>query len=478
MRKIIPAPEDEDIVRLKPILGLRPGIYLGALYGLAILAVLFFLCLFPGLSRPGSVLIVNTRPQGAAIRVDGINRGSAPEKIFVEKGSHTLELVMPGFETQRLELEVPGRIALSLFFPRRLVVEETLMTGDPLGVLLVAAEDYAAWSFTGEAAAAYQIPLSLSEGVYRAAPSLKGEQREAARDIIPAAARFAVSQASLRDLGRAKMLLDNGGFAPSPLSLAQSAGDILSWLSASPGTAPWLASLLPAEAAARIKDSPWFAQAGSSGGTPAVAAGGQAGVPARPALPASLQAAGLLFYRVSADTDFYYGETPVSAGAWETFVRARPEWGADNSSRLREQNLVNSDYLITPGDGQIKAEDPRTAVSWHAARAFCQWLGEQLPPGFETWEVRLPAEAEWEHAAAVFSPESKGSSRLWEWCLDPYTSLPSFSAAPWAVEALSSPEQVLRGGTRGSLPPNFCSPFVGFRPFIALRATGGGRRNK
>jgi formylglycine-generating enzyme required for sulfatase activity len=470
MQRITPVLEDEDKVQLKPILGIRPGVYLSALYGLFILIIFFFVCLFPGLSRPGSILSISTRPQGAAIRIDGLNRGSSPDRIFVEKGLHRVELVLPGFESRQLELEVPGRAAFSLFFPRRVMVEETLNTGAPLAVISAAAADYTGWSFTGEATAAYQLPLSLSEGVYRAAPLLKGEQIAEAQELIPAAARFAVSQASLRDLGRAKMLLDNGGLAPSPLSLTQSAGDILAWLSSSPEAAPWLVTVLPAEAAARVKNSPWYAQTAEGGGTSA----GAGGYSVAAGLPAYLQVAGLRFRRVDAGKagtgNFYAAESPVSTTAWETFVQARPEWALENSGQLREQGLVNSDYLITLDNaGQGAAQ---TAVSWHAALAFCQWLGEQLPPGFEAWEIRLPSETEWEYA--LEAQNNALEANFWEWCADPYAPLASFPASPRAVQAVGSPERVLRGRAeaRASLPPHFCSPFTGFRPFIMLRASG------
>jgi hypothetical protein len=469
MQRITPALEDEDKVQLKPILGIRPGVYLSALYGLVILIILFFVCLFPGLSRPGSVLSISTRPQGAAIRVDGLNRGSSPDRIFVGKGPHRVELVLPGFESRQLDLEVPSRAAFSLFFPRQVIVEETLSTKAPLAVISAAAADYAGWSFTGEATAAYQLPLSLSEGVYRAAPLLEGDQIAEARELIPAAARFAVSQASLRDLGRAKMLLDNGGLAPSPLSLTQSAGDILTWLSSSPEAAPWLATVLPAEAAARVKNSPWYTQAAEGGGT----AAGNNSYSLAAGLPAYLQVAGLRFRRVDAGKagtgNFYAGESPVSTLAWDAFVQARPEWALENSGELREQGLVNSDYLITLDN----AGASQTAVSWHAALAFCQWLGEQLPPGFEAWEIRLPTETEWEYT--LEAQNNALEANFWEWCVDPYAPLASFPASPRAVQAVGSPEKVLRGGprtgVRASLPPNFCSPFTGFRPFIMLRAS-------
>jgi hypothetical protein len=451
--------ESDDRVRLPPILGVRPGVYLSALYGLIILAVFFSLCVYPGLSRPGSAVSFHSEPWGAAIRIDGINRGAAPEDIFLEQGSHAVELALPGFETRRFELETPGRIFFSLFFPRRLRVRENLAAAAPLSVIAAAAGDYAAWSFTGEATGAYQIPLSLSEGVYRGAGFLEGEDKAGAAELIRAAARFAVSQASLRDLSRAKLLLDNGGRAPSALSLIHSAGDILSWLSSTPGADAWLGALLPPESP--VRDSAWGPAAGPGVSNPA------AGPAVSPAAGPSIGAGGLSFRRLEALPGLYYSETPVDLAAWEEFVRDRPQWALENTAGLLEQKLVSGDYLISPG-GESGA---RTGVSWHGALAFCRWISGRLPPGFEAWEVRLPAEAEWEIFSSGEDSLAGGAEGLWEWCGDPYAPFPHFPAAPEAAAAVSSPERVLRkaGMPRGSLPPEFCSPFVGFRPFLAPR---------
>lgn len=453
--------ETDDRVQLPPILGIRPGVYLSVLYGFVILGVLFFLCVFPGLSRPGCMVSFRSEPWGAAIRIDGIYRGAAPEELFIEQGPHTVELVLPGFETRRLELESPGRIFFSLFFPRRLEIRERLVTGEALSVIAAAAEDYAAWSFTGEATGAYQIPLSLSEGLYRGGPFLKSGERAEAAELIRAAARFTASQASLRDLSRAKFLLDNGGLAPSPLTLVRSAGDILSWLSSTPGAKTWLGEILPRETGTLVLNSAWVSPAEDSG--PANPGAGAEG-------PLLTGAGGLLFRRL-APLDLYYCETTVDSGAWEEFLRARPEWAIENIAGLREQGLVTGDYLIPPAQGPETG--PRTGVSWYGALAFCRWLGGELPPGFEGWEFRLPGEAEWEAAEGFLTDQaySGAPEGLWEWCADPYAPFPFFPAGPGAVAAVSSPERVLRKKSmpRASLPPEFCSPFVGFRPFLVPR---------
>jgi hypothetical protein len=479
--------EEEDKIHLKPFLGLRPGVYLSIIYGAAILAALFFLFLFPGISRPGSLITVKSEPWGAAVRLDGIYQDTAPCEFFVSRGSHSLELVLPGFESRKIEVQVPGRLAFSLVFPRRFSLEGRLSPGSfqdggALGIAAGAAADYAAWTFAGEPTEAYQIPLSLSEGFYRAGPYLAGnrELTEDAEGILMAAARFALTRAALRDLIRAKTLADNGGLSPSPLSLLHSAEDVLSWLEGSAAgsgeTVPWLAGLLPAKLADPLRSSPWYS-AGSGGSPPSPP-------PEDPDQGRRISAGGLSFREIPGEApgeNLYICETGVSAASYAAFLEDEPRWRRDNRGELAEQGLVNGDYLETEGPGTAGL---RTGVSWYAASAFCAWLSRQLPPGMESFEARLPTEAEW-----IASVRGNGGE-FWEWCGDPYAPLAFLPAPPAGIARVSSPERVLRGGarvgsvrqreqeTRASLPPEFCSPFVSFRPLIVRTGAPGRRSNE
>ena len=446
--------------------------------------------------------MVKSEPWGAAVLVDGVYMETAPCKVFVPKGRHRIELILPGFRSMQIEKDIGGRLFASLMFPAKIAINEKLEAVSPAAAFNDYAGEYAAWSFTGEPRAAYQIPMSLSDGAYRLGPGASDPAaRESMEDTITAAARFAVTRAGLRDLVRAKTLLDNQGLSPSPLSLLASAANMVAFLDENPQAVLWLGSLLTGEAQSAIASSAWYADAA----VPSHLYPETANLPllngvqidSAPVFQ-TVQAGSLRFTRVigglpllgsnfpagtTVDT-FYICDTVISAAAWEAFLVAQPRWRKENVEALMKEGLVTDDYLETapggPGEGVA-------GISWYAAKAFCEWLAppSALSSSVVQWELRLPTEAEWEYVAKASEASGSGApldtGRFWEWCEDPFAPLGFLATPTDASAALGSPERSLRGGswanfsgsigneTRASLPPSFCSPFVSFRPVIALR---------
>ncbi|MDR2662529.1 MAG: SUMF1/EgtB/PvdO family nonheme iron enzyme [Treponema sp.] len=475
--------QSEDQVKLKPVLGIHPGVYLSFLYGICILGALFLILFYPGLKNPGALAVISSEPWGAAVRVDGVTLGTTPCELFIPRGSHTVEFVLPGFTPDKQDVDVQGRIFASAFAPRRFSLRGNLVSPDPAAVLAEAAAEYIHWSFTGEPNEAWQIPQVLSEGAYRAGPGARDPVvRETMEALLEGSLRYAETRASARDLLRAKFLVDGGGLSPSPLSLVRSLQDISGYIGANPAAAPWLAELFPesrAAAAAGSEQPP--GETGLSLNTLPL------GLPAAPVLP------GISFVPVAPGffergrrrepmPPMLAARAPVSLDAWEAFTAENPEWAAANRDALIRAGLVQADYLV-PVDNPGYPLPAAPGISWHAARAYCAWLSAKLPPSLAGWELRLPTEAEWEYgylSAPEESPPAFGL--LWEWCADPYAPLDFFPLSDAALAALEKAapelERTVKGGswinppgsaggeTRGSLPPDTSSPFVGFRPVI------------
>jgi len=493
--------EPDDRVRLEPVLGIRPGVYLALIYGFVILLALFLILLRPGLTKPGAMASFTSEPWGAAVRVDGLYAGSSPCTFFIPKGRHEIEVVLPGFTTERIEADIPGRVFASLLFPARYPLYVRLKAEDPLKPLQIASSDFAAWSFGGEPTAAWQIPMSLSEGVYRAGSASANSAD--IEEILRAAARFAVTRAGVRDLVRAKNLSANGGNAASPLSLIRSVSDIVSFLDNTPNAAAWLADLLPQETASTLISSSWYQNrlagyAGIIAEEKLSAAPGESpsAVTGNPPFQ-QIRVAGLMFTGLNGGSvaqgepfphlvpiePFMICSTPLPAPAYADFLDANPQWGPDKRDALESRGLVTGEYLADFDSGTGRVITVISAVSWYAAQAYCEWLETKLPESLSDYTVRLPTESEWEYA--VKSAEQWGRQGLlvrgnaWEWCGNPYSHLPFIKAPTDAIAAISPPEYPLRGGsalntvvpvnaeTRASLPPESCSPFISFRPIIA-----------
>jgi len=114
--------EPDGNVKLKPILGVRPGVYLACIYGIVLLAILFFIFLYPALSNPGSYIVVKSEPWGAAVLVDGVYREATPCEVFVSPGRHRLELRLSGFAPAQKEIVTGRRLFASLFFPLKTAI--------------------------------------------------------------------------------------------------------------------------------------------------------------------------------------------------------------------------------------------------------------------------------------------------------------------------------------------------------------------
>jgi hypothetical protein len=540
-----PRDGDEDAVHLSPLFGIKPGKYLAALYGLILLLVLFFLLLYPGLANPGIALVVRSEPDGAGVRIDDVYFDRTPCTIFVPKGRHTVTALMPGFIEKKIEIDAGGRIFASRFFPKKLPLDFSLDESSPLAALVAGAGEFAAWSFAGEPAESRRIPLVLSEGARRSAfsvrrhagPETAGAPVERGEAILRAAARFMTTRAALKDLVRAEFYLHSGGLAVSPVTALSAVHGIFKFFDENPAFAVALGDILPEETAQKIIDSPIYPEVwtGGSGGHDEEADGERAGAAPRRSAPLSSARFPLSVEGISFSPEFlaagyvqnsgfqHWEETgnfmisldEISIAQWDVFTRENPEWSADNIAALIEKKFVTGDYLqplrnYTPPYNDFFAGYPDypapaiSAISWFAAQNFCAWLNTKLPPALaRDYEVRLPAEAEWEYAAkyaegyfgapvaawtprrmtaaAIGGKNDPGRRGLWEWCGGYFAPLNYLSASEWAKAALASPERGVRGGswvnqegsvsadTRASLAPETCSPFTGFRVVIAAK---------
>jgi len=219
---------------------------------------------------------------------------------------------------------------------------------------------------------------------------------------------------------------------------------------------------------------------------------------------------------------FFMARTEVTNAQFQRFTDANPDWRPSRRADLRNRELVDEYYLQEWADDAPpagKESYPVTYVSAYAAEAYCAWLAAKLKDVKPGYTVRLPAEAEWEWAAAggvparfktpgsrLFTENAAGArsagtaspnvfgltdmaGNVEEICRDWYAQAapllssrdPAYNAAAGPTPYTRGGQKAVRGGSwatpagdlavyrRGSQAPYFCNAFLGFRPVIASR---------
>ncbi len=392
--------------RLKPLFGIRPGIYITAAAALLILLTLFLVLFLPGILRHGSVMHITTNAPGAAVYIDGTFVGSSPLEVFVSSGDRIIRGEKPFFHTQEKLVTVGGRILFSWFFPRTSSANLELTVDDPAGYLSWRLQDLYQWSLVTNYTRTYRYPEILAD---------------TARDII--------SQRSMMDAPAFEEFIS---FLPYLAGTSETADDIeafsamLNISAAEPGTSEGI-----------LKDA-WFSTT------------------------LTLDAEEIEFIGIDSDEiePFFISAGLISSDLFERFTQENPFWHRDNRDELVSQGLADDTYLYSSQN----LTDRVIHVSFYAAQAFAAWLDEQYPG----YDISLPNALQWEAASlAVGENQLYG---LWQWTesifypgmQDEYLKQPELlTLSPhYLLKGGSSREQ---SGPQAALAPSVCSPVTGIR---------------
>ncbi len=506
MKKKKPVPQksqetEEPVVKLKPIFGIKPGIYLSVIYGCIIVLILFFLFFFPGIKNNGTYVTFTSAPAGASVYVDGIRKGSSPCTVFVEKGNRNIEFVRPFFASAIETVQIPGRIVFSLFFPVKKTIHVQLSLADSRGFLASAFKDASSWALTGDAHASYRIPLCMSTAVEALYTCKNPVDQKELYVFLYNLLKNINSETMLRDYTKAMSLYAAKGSIISQQSMLDSVLNFIQ-LKAKYKNLPYLIlQSLPRTAAESLQRSSWYIDAAaetraalgriqpnSSGhnGSVKIADMEFMLIPGGTFLMGNASGLKDAFPYSETAADMYMARTEVTNAQYARFITENPLWKKSNRASLIEKGLATADYLneweadtFPEGRGQY----PVTHVSYFAAQAFCSWIGRQLPSGMTEFVARLPREHEWEWAArgGTSSIETSGNflgtdgaklkpvassgangyglydlaGNLWEWCENWYFPCDFFLAPsyknnerePTDIDAFEGVEKAVRGGS-------------------------------
>ena len=512
-------PEEVE-VRLKPVFGVPPTTYLPVLYGVILLGALFLLLILPGIVNGGMLISFTSIPEHASIRVDGVYVGLTPGEYYVDAGEREIAIQRPGFAAEIQIVDVERRLLGSLFVPRRKALSTVLALPDIAALVSNGATDFAGWSLVGEASGQYQFP-PVARPLARDLASAAGGEDAFDRFFDASLAQVA-SEAQLNDLIAASIAFDSGGGAASPAAIVSAIQRFAVVVDDHPQSAIQLAEVLSVDRRSALRETVVHRTAerlsGASGVVPLpdTIVGSLelfATIPFRAIAPGTATIGGDRLAARGGDISatvtldrFYLSQSEITVGQFARFVADQPQWARENRDALVVQDLVDDQYLSDWGDTLPNEELPVRYVSVYAAEAFCLWLGDQVSDVGLT--ARLPSEAEWFFAAVLDAPDrsvlasadvggplevgSVGAGKLgltdmignvWEWTSDwfaPYSRLygrtasDSAGAVPGAHRLIvggswASEPATFEPGDRGSSPPQWCSPFLGFRVALSER---------
>ena len=432
-------------VRLKPIFGVAPTVYVPVLWAFVLFGVLFLVLVVPGLRHPGSEVTVTSSPAGAGVFVDGTRVGSTPTTVFVAAGNRRIETVL-GEDRQVSEQTVRRRLIGSLFAPRRLALHHVHRTGDAASIAASGVRDEAAWALNGEPSAQFQQPPvahTTARRLWALAPDgtadsdVDGVMAEFRNNLVAHA-----SPAQARDVAAAVLRSARQGSVILPANLEVLVQFFVRSDNEYPAFFRAVRDLVPSESPGgrSLAATGWLSERQDALST-ALLAGSlvpdERGMPDRRSamlgdtrlvqVPAGrytigypLRDEGDTGLPVEFTTAYWIQDREVSRAQFARFVRANPQWAPERREELVASGLADADYLRDWSDGDWvawaaaspaapgAAAEPVRSVSWYAASAYVDWLNattgaadrNRLAPG---GRFVLPSAAHWEYAAFLDS---------------------------------------------------------------------------
>lgn len=443
-------------VKLKNFLGMKPGKYLFILYSLILLAILFFLLVYPGLKESGSVVIFSSNPGTASVWTGSTYVGATPCKAFFPKGTYTVSFKKKGFEEKEIQLQVKGRIFMSRFIPRKMNVNTELILNAPDAIMNDAYTEFATYGLINSFSERYQPQSVLTEAVEALASYTDKAKVE---NFLLGALRHAYSDYLLKDFVNAYSLLKDGKMpsqgdtelAAAAVRLLDGRKDALCHLCACPGRIGEAVSAL-----AGTKQPELEAKVGQRTGDITVLGLELTEIPAGTYILGHSGKSGPFSESDPAPYSKAIGHLYISEQItqtdFDTFIKENPKWKSEPEFRQESTDKVHV-----------------SNVSWHCAQAYCQYLTDRLPAEYKgKYIFRLPTEYEWE----AYAQNGKRSTQsLWDWCQNWYAPAEPFYSADIPDEYAGA-EKAVRGGgkqawIRGCQNPDWKTPFLGFRVVLA-----------
>ena len=458
-------------VKIKPLFGLKPGLWLTIAYALAILVIIFVVALLPDIVNGHKRVTFTSNAGTAAVYLDGVYQGGTPFTRSVKSGTYEVSYKVNGVEIDSFTLKVGHPVFLNWLFPRVQKVESTAVLNDEAFAALTKEllEDASAYSAVLEYDTVHRYPEIFSQYAQSILSSSHAQDSKA----FEAALLYVTTDEMGDDSVNATATIGINLITPYEILKSGKGSTVGVADSATPVVTATATQL---DAGSFAIDGYTISAADFSNGRVVDSS-----------YPAVLEAG------VQVHTDAFNISTYcITEAQYSAFMAQNPYWSRDNKDALVSAGLVDEYYLDGVDFSTATAARPVRNISWHAASAFCEWLS-----GVTGRNVSLPTENQWIAASltdteggyqkSLMPSASEGSPAamlggVWEMTSTRLIPL-SRIAADFQVERANGimdsygiqNDMVVKGGsyvntagsvdryTVGATARNFCSPYMGFR---------------
>lgn len=426
---------DNASVKLKPVFGIQPGVYLTVIYGIIISLILFLLLIAPGLRNNGVKVIAETLPDGAAVYVDDIYMGTTPTVFFTKKGVRNFRIEKDFFEVIEFQENIGGRILGSLIIPRKFNINNSIKLIDHVGFLKKRFKELSSYALIEDYYERYQLPPLLSRTVGEFISGDKSANSNLLYDFLYSMRVNLGSPDMVDEYVKALNLTENGidpSVSNADLSIIF---DFFKQENNSEGLFLSILKAYPENGRIEVLDNLSKIDNLSDKLNNIISGLKSDDINTEPSLTGKTLGIGNLnFIGISSGTyvsgydilinnenfikdnnltsfphleyvdDFYIMEKEITRNDYSLFLDNNPKWKIENINFLISEHLVSKDYLAF--QDFTKEGIPVANVSWYAAKAYCEWLETQLPDSMSGFQVKLPSEAEWEAVARLEDPDT------------------------------------------------------------------------
>lgn len=478
-------PVNIDPVRLKPLLGMQPGVYLTILYAMVLVVVIFLVAFLPGILHSGKRVTFSSPVNPSIVEVDGHYIGSTPVTAFIEPGTHEAVFLYEDIAHETVEFQVSHPVFMTWLFPRRQHVASSsfLHTNSAFRNYLESMyRQIIGWSEPSLDERYHRPPLFMQVAETTLSSDIAGIQDDLFQFYVSAFA-FITSQEMLADAIASLSLVNERGLLDASHagrleSILTSVGDLFSETvsNGSIGLPAYATDIEFERTSLSVPVDGFPTITGYSFSSAKFIKGDVV-----PATYPSINSMG-----IDATVEaFTLGALEVTEYQWAQFVTNNPYWAKSNIEALIADGMVDSNYLagIFPTTAVV-SNKPIRNISWHAAQAFVEWLGAVTGK-----QVFLPSESEWEYAAVsvadkpyltgtIAFADSNGPSAMlggyWEFVADSYVPLGRFLGIDTVWDSpqagvivkggsyLNDPAKIGRT-TVGVLSRNECAETTSFR---------------